>query len=122
MTRTKNGKCQWSCVAIKDENWGGNGCATCSGLSTPLKKIIAALSGQSTGGHILVGMPIPEMGAFQEDQSDVHWSCHNHRKADINIEIFGKGWHKVGWGISMAFDHGAGNFEIGWYNNQCGWR
>merc|ERR1740121_1279212 len=85
--------------------------------SDKVKKIIVALSGQGSGGNILVNVD-PGIASFQEPFASVKWQCGGYKV----IYNWGTGWFANGWGISMRADYGAGQSEVGWFNNHCGFR
>jgi len=131
-TKTKTGKCQWSCMTLKNQYWAnGKFCRACNpGLTgaTPVKKIIAGLSGQMMGIResgmrytILQVKPgmLSDGQRFQDDARNIRWSCGPGK----NIVYYGRpGWHINGYGISARFEHGKGAYEIGWPDNRCGYK
>jgi len=119
-TRTRNGQCQWSCKRLSSSYWGNARCHRndCHRMGDNVKKIIAALSGQSSSGWILNQNMNPEVARFQDRYRQIPWNCHRHK----GLYAWGVGWHKKGWGVSMRADHTAGSYEVGWHSAHCRWR
>merc|ERR1719330_511198 len=77
-TKTKAGKCQWSCISIRNKNWANGRLPGYTRVNTNVKKIIASYSGQAQGGHFLKGFR-PGTNGFQENMKNVRWSCGSYK-------------------------------------------